>query len=94
MTWFHKIRLRVLAFALGLLLAGLAAISLTSLPALPIVGVVIATVAFVVNGATARLNSPTCLGCGADLTGEPAGQYGIICKSCGTVGPAGVKHNA
>ncbi len=94
LTWFHKVRLRILAFAFGIVLAALAVISLTGLPALPIVGVALATVAMIVNGATARLNHPTCLGCGADMSGEPEGQYGVVCKSCGTVGPAGMKHNA
>lgn len=89
MTWLHRIRLRVLGLLVAVGLAVLAAVSWASLPVWPVVGVAFAAVALVVNNMTTRLNQPTCWGCGADLSGHQAGEYGRICPSCGSVTPGG-----
>jgi predicted RNA-binding Zn-ribbon protein involved in translation (DUF1610 family) len=49
------------------------------------VGTAVAALALAVNTMASRLDSPTCLDCGADLTTEPAGLYGVICPKCGAV---------
>lgn len=85
MDWMARIRLRVLAFLLGLTLAVLGTISLTTLPAWPVVGVAFAAAAVAVNHMTSRLKAPVCHGCGARLGDEPPGAYGVVCSRCGFV---------
>lgn len=84
-TWMHKIRLRSMAFAVGISLAALGLISLTTLPAWPVVGVAVAAVAFTINRVAQRLSSPTCYACGGSLANAPEGEHGAICPSCGSV---------
>src|SRR5437660_1043665 len=74
-TWFHLTRLKVLAYVLGLLLAGLGLVSLTTMPVLPVLGVIVAAAAVVINKAAFRLSSPTCLGCGKDIGHLPDGEH-------------------
>ncbi len=83
MTWMHRLRLKVLAIALGLALTAIALISLTTIPAWPIVGVAFAATAFVVNQMSSRLSGVVCHGCGSDIQGVPGGQYGVTCPKCG-----------
>jgi|GEM_PF-725383 len=83
--WFRKIRVRVLAVAVGVALTAIALLGLTSLPAWPVIGVAVAAVAVAVNTIGSRLAHPTCLGCGRDLDGLPAGTYGVACPDCGTI---------
>ncbi|HRQ73464.1 MAG TPA: hypothetical protein PLU35_10590 [Phycisphaerales bacterium] len=85
MDWMARIRFRVLAFLLGLTLAVLGTISLTTLPAWPVVGVAFAAAAVAVNHMTSRLKAPVCHGCGARLSDEPPGAYGVVCAKCGFV---------
>ncbi len=83
MTWMHRLRLKVLAIALGVALTAIALISLTTIPAWPIVGVAFAAAAVVVNQMSSRLSGTICHGCGTDIAGVPGGQYGVTCPSCG-----------
>ena len=85
--WMQRIRLRVFALVLGLLLATIATLSLTTLPAWPVVGVAVAAAAFAVNTMVAklRLEQPVCLHCGQDLSQQTAGVYGVVCPTCGTI---------
>jgi predicted RNA-binding Zn-ribbon protein involved in translation (DUF1610 family) len=91
MTWMHKTRLRALAFVLGVALAAFGVISLASVPAWPVVGVAVAALAVGLNKMTARMVHPICWGCGGDLKGQAAGQYGVACPKCGSVNQAGVR---
>lgn len=87
MTWMHKTRLQVLAFAMGITLAALGVISLTALPAWPVVGVAVAAVAFSVNRIAARLSGDRamCFGCGQSISDAPVGEHGSICPGCGSI---------
>lgn len=73
MTWMHRLRLKVLAIALGVALTAIALISLTTIPAWPIVGVAFAAAAVVVNQMSSRLSGTICHGCGTDIAGVPGG---------------------
>jgi hypothetical protein len=84
-SWLHKIRRRVLWIAVGVGLTTLGVISVTTIPAWPVVGLAVATLALVVNQMAAKLSSPTCLGCGNDLKGQPRGEHGTICPHCGSI---------
>lgn len=85
MIWMSRIRLRLLAFLLGIALTAIGVLSLTALPALPVVGVAFAAVAVAVNSMTLRLKQPTCHGCGEVLGDAPSGGYGVVCPSCGSL---------
>lgn len=85
MIWMSRIRLRVLAFLLGVTLTAIALLSLTALPALPVVGVAFAAVAVAVNSMTSRLKHSVCHGCGQPLGDAPTGQYGVVCSNCGSL---------
>ena len=84
-AWLAKVRLRVLAALLGLVLAALGTISLTTLPAWPIVGVALAGVVFVVNTIGSRLAQDVCFGCGQDISAQSPGAHGVACGSCGAI---------
>jgi len=81
----QKIRVRALWIVVGIGLTTLGVISMTALPALPVVGVAVAAVALVLNTMMRDLTTNTCLGCGIDLSDQPAGVHGRICPSCGAV---------
>lgn len=85
MIWMSRIRLRVLAFVLGLALTAIGLISLTAIPALPVIGVAFAAAAVGVNSLTARLKQPVCHGCGEQIGDVPAGTYGVQCPHCGSL---------
>lgn len=90
MGWASRIRLRALAYLVGISLFALGVISLTALPAWPIVGVAVACAAVAMNRLGARLEAPVCLRCGAELHHEPASEHGVACADCGAVNaPAG-----
>ena len=79
MIWMARIRLRVLAFVLGLALTAIGLISLTALPALPVLGVAFAAAAVGVN------KQPVCHGCGTPIGDVPPGHYGTACPHCGSL---------
>jgi predicted RNA-binding Zn-ribbon protein involved in translation (DUF1610 family) len=91
MTWMHKIRLRVLAMALALVLAAIGAVSWAALPVWPVVGVAVAAAAYAMNRMTARLSHPVCWGCGGDILNQPESPYGVQCPSCGAITPVGTR---
>lgn len=86
MSWMHRLRLRVLALLVACVLAAIAIASAAAWPVWPVLGFAAAAVALVVNRMASRLDESTCLSCGADLTGHPHGQHGVICPSCGGFG--------
>ncbi len=83
--WIQKVRLKALAWVLAIALAAIGAISIFAIPALPAVGVAFAVVAVALNQLGHRLSQPTCYGCGSDLSGRQAGQYGVVCGKCGHI---------
>jgi len=85
MPFLNQLRLRVFAVLAGVITAVVATISLTAWPAVPVIGVAILTAAALVNGMTARLNEPTCVGCGRDMAGQASGEYGAVCPDCGAI---------
>lgn len=85
MGWASRIRLRALAYVLGISLFALGVISLTALPAWPVVGMAVACAAVAMNRLGARLEAPVCLRCGAELPQEPASEHGVACVDCGAV---------
>lgn len=86
MTWLYKTWLRVLALAVASTLAVIALVSLAAAPLWPVIGVTFAAAALVWKGAIApRITRADCLTCGADLRGLPTGEYGLICKQCGSL---------
>lgn len=89
MIWMSRIRLRVLAFTVGLAFTAIALISWAAMPVLPVIGVAVAAVAVGVNQMTSRLKQPVCHGCGRPLGDSPSGQYGVICKHCGSLTQVG-----
>jgi hypothetical protein len=84
-NWFHKIRLRVLAVVLAVILAAIGVAAWAALPVLPVFGVALITVAAVVNQMTTRLSTAVCYQCGGDLNADNPGVYGVICQGCGAV---------
>jgi predicted RNA-binding Zn-ribbon protein involved in translation (DUF1610 family) len=85
LTWFAKIRLKVLAYVAGVLLAALGIASIATIPAWPLVGAAVAVAAVVIHKAAHRLSEPTCLGCGRDIRDLPLGEHGVICPDCGHI---------
>ncbi len=85
MTWFHKLRLRALAFGIGLALAAAGLISFLALPAAPVIGVAVATVAVVFNQFGSRATGKSCLGCGHNMSQAKSGTHGAMCPECGLI---------
>ena len=85
MPWMYKLRLRVFALLVGLVLLVLGVVGMLSVPVLPAVGAALAIAVTVVNSMTSRLSMLTCAGCGSNLEHIPAGTHGIACTNCGTV---------
>ena len=89
MIWMSRIRLRVLAFTLGLAFTAIGLISLAAWPALPVLGVAFAAAAVAVNQMTSKLKVPVCHGCGRPLGDAPSGQYGVVCRGWGSLTQVG-----
>lgn len=85
MTWMHRLRLRVLALTVALALAAIGIASAAAWPVWPVLGCAVAAVALVVNRMASRLDHPTCLACGSDLSGQPTGVHGSFCPACGAI---------
>jgi len=85
MTFMHKIRLRVLALLVCVIIAVIGVVSWAALPVWPVVGVAFATVALVFNTMTSRLSNSVCWGCGTDISRSAPGEYGVICPKCGAL---------
>ncbi|MFG0305001.1 MAG: hypothetical protein ACF8Q5_02165 [Phycisphaerales bacterium JB040] len=85
MPFLHRLRLRVFAVLVGVVIASIAALSVFALPAVPVVSVALITAAAVLNSMTAKLGVAVCSGCGNSLEGVPTGAYGAVCPGCGAV---------
>lgn len=86
----HTIRRRALWIVVvaGAVVLGL--IFTTTIPAWPVLGVAVAAVAFAINGVAARLETTSCLACGADLADQPVGIRGRLCPKCGAINERGI----
>lgn len=89
MPWIRKAKLRALAVLVGFALATVGVLAFTTLPAWPVIGAALACVAVGVNKTASRLDHPTCLGCGANLSAVPMGEHGRACPSCGCLSMTG-----
>lgn len=84
-SWMHRLRMRTMAWVVGLLLAGFTVASAFALPLLPVLGVAVAAAAVMVNQVASRLVQPTCYGCGRNIAGLKGGAYGVECPDCGSL---------
>src|SRR5262245_25131557 len=85
LAYFSRLRLRALALLLGIALASVATVALAGVSWVPVVVGAVAAVAVSLSQAAHRLSRPTCLECGVDLSKEPVGAHGIVCRHCGAV---------
>lgn len=85
MSWMQRIRMRTLAFVIGLVVAGFGVAAAFTLPVLPVLGAAVVAAAVVVNQMGHRLVHPTCYGCGRDVAKLAAGTYGVECPDCGAI---------
>jgi hypothetical protein len=83
--YFSRIRLRALAWLLGIALATFATVALSPVSWVPVVFGAVAAAAVSLSKTAQRLDKPTCLECGTDLSNEPVGAHGTICRECGAV---------
>ena len=83
LNWFQRVRFRVLAIAIAVLIAGITLASLSTFPVWPVVGATIAVFAVAVNTFGHRLNTDMCFHCGHDMKGLPSGEHGAVCTKCG-----------
>lgn len=84
-AYFRRIRLRALAWLLGIALASVATVAFAGISWVPVVFGAVAAAVVSLHKTAHRLDRPTCLECGADLSQEPVGTYGTICHQCGAV---------
>ncbi len=87
LDWLHRVRIRALTLVLAVAITAFGLIAWAALPAIPVISVAVAAVAMAINSVTARLNEPLCRDCGEDLAGLTAGEYGVVCPSCGLINP-------
>lgn len=85
MTWIHRLRLRALAWLVGIVLLGVAVVSWAAVPAWPVVGVAVAVVVAAMSSMTSRLGEPMCWSCGQDLAQVEPGEHGFVCPGCGSI---------
>lgn len=83
--YFSRIRLRALAWLLGIALASFATLALSPISWVPVVFSAVAVAAVSLSKTAHRLAKPTCLECGSDISDEPIGAHGAICRECGAV---------
>jgi nitrite reductase/ring-hydroxylating ferredoxin subunit len=98
---FERIRLRVLAIVLAVVVTGVALVAFTTLPTWPVLGPVIgatiAAFAVAVNTVGSRLAKNVCLHCGEKLSITHVGEHGVTCPCCGSLsfpGEPGVAREA
>ena len=86
--WFGVLRRRAATWVFAIAALAVATISFAGLPTWPVVGFAVLCVATAVNSIASRLQTDrlTCLGCGEDVTREPAGTYGVVCPTCTSTG--------
>ncbi|MBL8764303.1 MAG: hypothetical protein JNM07_08540 [Phycisphaerae bacterium] len=87
MQWIDRIKMWTAVWVIGIAAASVSMIAWAGLPLLPVVGVAVAAFVVSFNKTANRLDRPTCLSCGYDLSGEPVGDHGAACPTCGAVNP-------
>jgi hypothetical protein len=85
MTWMHRLRVRLAALIVAVILTAIGVISFAAVPVSIVITVAVAAVAVAFGSVTSRLAQPVCWSCGADLKSQPGGAHGIACPSCGSV---------
>lgn len=85
MLWMQRLRLRVFALLVALVILVFTVVGMLSIPVLPAVGVALTIAVTMVNSMTSRLDALTCAGCGTSIEKLPAGTHGIACMNCGTI---------
>ncbi|MDX2131033.1 MAG: hypothetical protein SFY69_03140 [Planctomycetota bacterium] len=85
MTWMHRVRRRALWIVVGVGVTALGVIAMSTIPVWPVLGVAVATLAIALGSITRSVSPNTCLGCGHNLAGTPAGEHGRICPTCGSL---------
>ncbi len=84
-SYVGKLRIRAVAWTLGLGLAAAVLIVWTPIGWVPAVGVAVAAAVVTMSKMAARLDKPTCYACGHDLASVLDGPHGIACPSCGSL---------
>lgn len=82
---FERIRFKVLAIVLAVLVTGIAVVAFTAMPAWPVVGATIAAFALAVNTVGSRLAQNVCMQCGEKLSVTRVGEHGVACSACGSL---------
>lgn len=85
LAYFSRMRLRALAWLLGIALASVATVAFAGISWVPVVVGAVAAAAVSLSKTAQRLGKRTCLECGGDLSRQPVGTYGMICQECGAV---------
>lgn len=85
MSLFERIRFRVLAIVLAVVVAGVAIVAFTALPTWPVIGATIAAIAVAVNTVGSRLAQNVCFHCGEKLSVAHVGEHGVTCPTCGSL---------
>ncbi len=62
-----------------------ATVALSPISWVPVFFGAVAAAAVSLSKTAHRLDKPTCWECGTDLSGEPVGTHGTICRECGAV---------
>jgi hypothetical protein len=81
----ERIRLKAMAVVLAVIVAAVGVIAWSTIPAWPVIGVGVALVAVALNTIGSRLERAVCYNCGQSLDGQPVGERGSICPSCGSI---------
>jgi len=82
---FERIRFRVLAIVVAVVVAGIALIAFTAIPTWPVIGATIAAFAVAVNTFGSRLSQNVCMHCGEKLSVAHIGEHGVTCPTCGSL---------
>jgi predicted RNA-binding Zn-ribbon protein involved in translation (DUF1610 family) len=83
--WLGHIRVRAMAWVLGIVLATAAVIMWTPVGWIPAVGVAAVAAVMTVSRLGHQLVKPVCYSCGHDLTGVADNEHGILCPTCGAL---------
>ncbi|MBY0112970.1 MAG: hypothetical protein K2Y21_09125 [Phycisphaerales bacterium] len=84
-NFMERIRLKAMAVVLAVIVAAVGVIAWSTIPAWPVIGVGVAVVAVALNSIGSRLEKAVCYGCGGSMAGQPIGERGSICPTCGTI---------
>lgn len=84
-AWISRLRVKALAWILGIALAAIAMVSFVGGAWVPVVGVALAAAAVSVHRIAAGLDRPRCMNCGHDMSDKVVGMHGVPCPKCGSL---------